>query len=97
MADRDSDAKDRELEARLTAIEALIQQTLLRVAPVSHPGYGDIIEGTVDQISETLALQMSQNPEVCEQAERVLAPVRAMAAKARSRRAIHASYRDFDD
>lgn len=96
MADRDSDAKDRELEARVTAIEALIQQTLLQIASVADPSYSDIIEATADQISETVERQLDR-PEVCEQVERILAPVRAMAAKARARRAIHASYRDFDD
>lgn len=97
MADRESQDKNGDLEARLAAVEALIQQTILRVASVADPNFGDIIEGTADQMAGAIGRRMNQAPEVLEHVERILAPVRKEAEAYRARQTIRKIYRGFDD
>lgn len=86
-----------DLAARLAAIEALLQQTILRMASQTDPDFGDIVEGTADQMVQSIDVRMKQGPKVLEQVERILAPVRKEAAANRSRREMQMRYRDFDD
>ncbi len=91
-----TDRGDDEIEARLAAVEALIQQAILRMASVADPDFGDIIEGTADQMASAIGNRMKQGPTVLKHVDRILAPVRREAAAHRARLKMRETYRDID-
>jgi hypothetical protein len=93
----DKNAEIAELGARLAAVEALVQQTILRMASPADPAFGDIVDGTADQIVQSISGRMRQGPEVVAQVQRILGPVRKEAAASRARWKIQKAHRDIDD